>query len=440
MCFEGLINMLLPKHFPLDNDKIKTTSFTQSVSNVFSPIIVKKNSNSYCTNAEERAARKLSAKIDRQLQSDGLLNGRELRILLLGTGESGKSTIMKQMKVIHNNGYHKNELISFRKDIHRNLLESIQQLLGALALLLLDVTEVDNLNHENLDTRGGFLHIHSPEEKKALLDASNLILHVQIPVVDRINGGTPPPSCKNLEIFDENVSEAIRLLWRTSNLRKYVDKLAHVSYILCQASYFLDNVERITSPGYIPTVQDVLRVRIKTTGISETRFKIGSGLLSPSVCMIDVGGQISERKKWIHCFESVTTVLFCVSLSEYDQVLLEDPSQSRLLDSFLLFESIVNAKWFRNSIVVLFLNKIDLFKRKLATTPLSAYFSDYDGPSNDWERAVTFIQSKFLALNYSGLPIYTHFTCATDTRQIETIFAAIKETILSRALKETGLL
>jgi guanine nucleotide-binding protein subunit alpha len=43
--------------------------------------------------------------------------------------------------------------------------------------------------------------------------------------------------------------------------------------------------------------------------------------------MFDVGGQRSERKKWIHCFESVTSIIFCVALSEYDQVLLEASGQ-----------------------------------------------------------------------------------------------------------------
>lgn len=51
--------------------------------------------------------------------------------------------------------------------------------------------------------------------------------------------------------------------------------------------------------------------------------------------MFDVGGQRSERKKWIHCFENVTSIIFCVALSEYDQVLLEESNQVRsLLCSF----------------------------------------------------------------------------------------------------------
>jgi len=49
--------------------------------------------------------------------------------------------------------------------------------------------------------------------------------------------------------------------------------------------------------------------------------------------MFDVGGQRSERKKWIHCFESVTSIIFCTALSEYDQVLLEQRNQVRHMRS-----------------------------------------------------------------------------------------------------------
>ena len=45
--------------------------------------------------------------------------------------------------------------------------------------------------------------------------------------------------------------------------------------------------------------------------------------------MVDVGGQRSERRKWIHCFEDVTAVIFFVAMSEYNQYLLEDPEVKR---------------------------------------------------------------------------------------------------------------
>jgi hypothetical protein len=61
-------------------------------------------------------------------------------------------------------------------------------------------------------------------------------------------------------------------------------------------------------------------------------------LTSPS--MFDVGGQRSERKKWIHCFENVTSIIFCVALSEYDQVLLEESNQVRQIWESLVFREL----------------------------------------------------------------------------------------------------
>lgn len=95
--------------------------------------------------------------------------------------------------------------------------------------------------------------------------------------------------------------------------------------------------------------------------------------------MFDVGGQRSERKKWIHCFEAVTSIIFCVALSEYDQVLLEESGQNRMNESLVLFESVINSRWFLRTSIILFLNKIDLLKAKLPKVPLERYFPEYTG-------------------------------------------------------------
>jgi len=93
------------------------------------------------------------------------------------------------------------------------------------------------------------------------------------------------------------------------------------------ANYYFDEIKRITKPEYIPTQPDVLRSRVRTTGIVETKFSIKDMKFK----MFDVGGQRNERKKWIHCFQGVTAVIFCVGLSEYDQKLFEDNTQNRMV-------------------------------------------------------------------------------------------------------------
>ena len=91
------------------------------------------------------------------------------------------------------------------------------------------------------------------------------------------------------------------------------------SLVLTGGSYY-DNIERLFTRNYIPSDQDVLRSRLRTTGITETLFELGQ----LTYHMFDVGGQRSERKKWVHCFEGVHCLLFVAALSGYDQCLVED--------------------------------------------------------------------------------------------------------------------
>jgi len=191
--------------------------------------------------------------------------------------------------------------------------------------------------------------------------------------------------------------------------------------LLTRTPSYFDNIERIAQPDYMPNDQDVLRSRVKTTGITETTFIIGD----LTYRMFDVGGQRSERKKWIHCFENVTTILFLVAISEYDQLLFEDETVNRMQEALTLFDSICNSRWFIKTSIILFLNKIDRFKEKLPVSPMKNYFPDYEG-GEDYAMACDYILNRFVSLNqHETKQIYTHFTCATDTTQIRFVMAAV---------------
>lgn len=125
--------------------------------------------------------------------------------------------------------------------------------------------------------------------------------------------------------------------------------------------------------------------------------------------MFDVGGQRSERKKWIHCFENVTTILFLVAISEYDQLLFEDETVNRMQEALTLFDSICNSRWFIKTSIILFLNKIDRFKEKLPVSPMQNYFNDYDGtcPSS---RFVGTLTNAFQAVPTMLRPVITFST------------------------------
>lgn len=135
-----------------------------------------------------------------------------------------------------------------------------------------------------------------------------------------------------------------------------------------------------------------------------------------------------------NCFDAVTVVLFCASLSEYDQTLREDPSQNRMSESLLLFDEIVNSPWFRKTPIVLFLNKTDLFKEKIWKVPLSVCFSNYRG-ANEPKEAMEYIRSRFEELPQDrSRVLYIHFTCAVSTENVEVVFRVVKETLLKEII------
>jgi len=182
--------------------------------------------------------------------------------------------------------------------------------------------------------------------------------------------------------------------------------LTHRLNALVSPTSYFDSIERISKPDYIPNDQDVLRSRVKTTGITETTFIIGD----LTYRMFDVGGQRSERKKWIHCFENVTTILFLVAISEYDQLLFEDDSVNRMQEALTLFDSICNSRWFINTSIILFLNKIDRFREKLPVSPMRSYFPDYEGePWTPLASPGTIppspLEQSILCLNIAGLTV-----------------------------------
>jgi len=153
------------------------------------------------------------------------------------------------------------------------------------------------------------------------------------------------------------------------------------------------------------------------------------------------GDSEASEKKWIHCFEHVTAVLFIGVLSEYDLTLFEDPNVNRMIETLMLFEEICNSPWFSKTSMILFLNKRDLFKDKIVKVPLSACpaLAEYKGP-NTYDAGIQAIEQVFKAKNKNPQKaIYTHVTCATDTGNVAAVFHAVKDILIRTSLGEAGL-
>jgi len=219
----------------------------------------------------------------------------------------------------------------------------------------------------------------------------------------------------------------IQIVWTDSKLRDFYWRHDEKKFTLNDtAHYFFGEIERINSPNFCPSVKDVLHVRIRSTGIQEAAFKFGEATFK----VVDVGGQRSERRKWIHCFQCVTCVIFCASLSDYDQSLREEKTVNRLEEAIELFDDVYNSNVFADSAVILFLNKIDLFKEKIKRVPLTTLFPAYQG-GDDFEKAKQFIEARFIETAHNGAKVYVYATCAIDTESIKIVIQAVKRQILN---------
>lgn len=345
--------------------------------------------------AEEAARRKAEAanskRLEKDMTQDHNADQQINKLLLLGAGESGKSTLFKQMIQIYGKGYPEAERKNFIPIIYNNIIMSMK-------VLCQQSDSFQPVNDENLPA------------KKLIEDL------------------------KGDEEIDEPIAQALQALWADPGIQVTYDNRA--SYQLTDSTkYFLDLLPTICQPNYLPSEQDVLRSRVRTTGIVENDFEIESNQFK----MYDVGGQRNERKKWIHCFENVTAVLFVAAISEYDQVLYEDENTNRIIEALNLFEEICNSRWFRETSMILFLNKRDLFAEKCQKVSLSVCFPDYTG-DDSYEAGAHFIQEQFESKNRNPeKQIYTHLTCATDTENIAVVFNAVKDIIIRKSLNEAGL-
>ncbi|CAH8640974.1 unnamed protein product [Schistosoma rodhaini] len=334
-----------------------------------------------CRSEEYKEQNRINKEIEKQLKRDKKDARRELKLLLLGTGESGKSTFIKQMRIIHGAGYSDDERRTFIKIVYQNIYMAMFTMVRAVESL--------KIPYEN-------------PANKAYGEAIKEIDY------------------ETVTTMEPQHVVAIKSLWDDPGIKECYDRRREYQ-LTDSAKYYLDNLDRISQADYLPTLQDILRVRVPTTGIVEYLFDLDSIIFR----MVDVGGQRSERRKWIHCFESVTSIMFLVALSEYDQVLVESDNENRMEESKALFRTIITYPWFQESSVILFLNKKDLLEEKVLYSHLVDYFPEYDGPQRDAEAARDFILKMFVELNPDPEKIiYSHFTCATDTENIRFVFAA----------------
>ncbi|GAA5988195.1 hypothetical protein JCM10908_002106 [Rhodotorula pacifica] len=341
-----------------------------------------------------------NAAIEKSLAADKDRLRGELKVLFLGAGESGKSTILKQFQLAYGRPFTEAERHDYRDVIYDNALRSMQVVIDAL------------------DTFGTVI-------PQTLTPQIELLMSL----------GEPPELATPDGELRVDVAKAIAAVWDFAGAKEAVE-MSHEFQLNDSAEYYFTNVARLAQPGYLPSDQDILRSRVKSTGITELQLNIHGTIYR----MMDVGGQRSERKKWINVFQDINVLLFVLAISEYNQMLYEDESVSRISEATTLWSSIANSRWFQNASIILFLNKIDLFAQKIKIYRLCDYLPEYEGP-NTYEDGAAFLAQRFTELyTNTNRALNVHLTCATDTRQIRTVLAGVQEQILSNNLLNAGML
>lgn len=352
------------------------------------------------------------------------------KLLLLGSGSSGKSTLFKQLKCIFKPwGLEPPEFDDSLHSMRTNVVQGIIKLLQ----------KSEDLYKED-----------SEKYAKCKVELTeDLVQHIQILLLFRHESFEHMDDSKWGQLTQ--LGESIDYLWRrVPGIQATFNQRGTRFAFHENMDYFFDKATILFGEDFQPSMDDVLRCKVITTGMVEMMAEHEDHVFH----IFDVGGQRNERKKWIHCFDHVTAVLYVAALSHFDAVCHEDEKQNAMHESIQLFAEICNSKWFRRTAMILFLNKEDLFREKLRDCVNIDYcFSphgcgwrgeSYSGPcytatDKDKYRSNVIDNKKYLEQCYQSQidfirkvyhnqkqdqrqKVYTHITNATDRDQIEKVF------------------
>mmetsp|Transcript_17109 Transcript_17109/g.21970 ORF Transcript_17109/g.21970 Transcript_17109/m.21970 type:complete len:366 (+) Transcript_17109:33-1130(+) len=334
---------------------------------------------------------RINNQIDCENRRDYKVEQTKVKLLLLGTGESGKTTFLRQLRFLYGEPFDKEKRRHHNTFVHKHILTGMDILLQQLKEKSQTVKDQQSFNKIN----------------DLSLDA----------------------------YIDEDIGLAIKKLWQDPLIQE-TWKRRHEFQIYETTEYFFNKIDCISKPDYIATEQDILNVRYRTIGITKEVYSLDEVTYE----IFDVGGQRNERRKWIHCFDNVTAVIFMAAISEYDQVLFEDPNQNRLIESIELFTETCNKEELQKPSLLLFMNKKDLFEQKIQRKGITSQpaFRDYDGDPHDPQLVINYLVNLFVGGNHKRRRIYHHVICATDTQNVMHVFQNCKNTIMHRNLVDAG--
>ncbi|KAG2372814.1 hypothetical protein C9374_013178 [Naegleria lovaniensis] len=282
------------------------------------------------------------------------------KILLLGTLESGKSTIFKQIPLIFGDGFSMEARRNVKPWILSSVIDNMRILIQGMKTLNLFFSNEENIQRE-----------------KKILELNYY-------------------ECWTIyEVWNDQLVQDIFELLKEPAIVQVLSKRNEFQ-IHDSATYFFEHLNRISMKDYVPSDEDMIRVRIKSTGFADQNFTINT----QSLCLMDVGGARNERKKWQLHVNVCEHIIYCCSLSEFDQLCYEDDSTNRMKESLSAFEHVLTniLTPTQPHHVYLVFTKLDIFEHKIKNgSRLADTFEEYKGPEKDPMAALDFITEMYLA-------------------------------------------
>ncbi|XP_056317954.1 guanine nucleotide-binding protein subunit alpha-12 [Danio aesculapii] len=342
-------------------------------------------------------ARRRSRNIDAWLKREAQI---PMLISLVGASNSGKSTFLKQIRLINGDDFNHKQRLRFREAIYDNIIQGMTMLVLERNKLAIPLQNSANEMHEILFTSNDFWKVNITE-----------------------------PSA-----FQPYV-EAVDSLWKDSGIQETYRRSNvkwHEFGVCDSVKYHFDNIHRIGQLDYLPHNQDILYARNRRTTLEE-KYHV---LRDTPFAVAHLSHRYLVAKMQFYCCD--TTILFIIGSSDYDRM---SADSNCLAESLWLFNAVINQRYYSSSTVILLFNKMDLLKEKVQTADIRKHFPEFQGDPHRVEDVQEFLVQSFKMRKLeNSRPVYYHMLTAVDTENIRTVFNTIKNAIKSNNFKDFSLL